>query len=375
MILLIFLLAGCGSASSDLSCIEIASYITEEQRGDLEVYSALPGSDSYDRILTVDYGIDLVDIEDGAILAAGGTEAFEIAALKLSKDANKNEVQDRLIEYISRRTAAFTGYFPEQEKILMDSRVFVKDGYALLLICPDPDKAEDLFKGMAKMEMPETIPDYPSMDERGGSQDGESDTSGWVYDHDLILLAWWSEGGAVLKEQDRAIIDACKKVFEECKKEGQTVPQFELAVHDWLIDHMEYDPGELDEYDDIEPDPYHDSPYGALIRGKGICEGYTKTFQLLMDMAGIECISIYGNSDNGVELGEHAWNQVKLDGEWYVVDVTWDDPVYSGTGSLPQSIHHKYFNVTWDDIKRNHFFDETGVPKADGTKYTWKNIR
>lgn len=57
--------------------------------------------------------------------------------------------------------------------------------------------------------------------------------------------------------------------------------------------------------------------YGALIDGSGVCEAYAEAFKLLCDTAGIPCISVYSN--------DHEWNAVKLDGNWYYVDVTWID--------------------------------------------------
>ena len=57
--------------------------------------------------------------------------------------------------------------------------------------------------------------------------------------------------------------------------------------------------------------------YGALVGKSGVCEAYAEAFKLLCDRAGIPCVSIYSN--------DHEWNAVKLDGNWYYVDVTWID--------------------------------------------------
>ena len=47
--------------------------------------------------------------------------------------------------------------------------------------------------------------------------------------------------------------------------------------------------------------------------------------QLLMDLAGVECITVVGASSGSTS--DHAWNMVRLEGEWYCVDPTWDDQV------------------------------------------------
>ncbi len=62
-----------------------------------------------------------------------------------------------------------------------------------------------------------------------------------------------------------------------------------------------------------------------LLKDGGVCEAYTRTMYLLLNMAGVPCYSICGRAG-----GSHAWNLVQLDdGEWYHLDATWDDPVGS----------------------------------------------
>jgi transglutaminase/protease-like cytokinesis protein 3 len=97
------------------------------------------------------------------------------------------------------------------------------------------------------------------------------------------------------------------------------------AVHDYLVLNTEYDLTLSDLAADVE---------GVLLYGKGICSGYAHTYKLLMQLIGVDCIVVGGtgtNQSGGTE--SHAWNMVKLDGNWYQVDVTWDDPVFSGARS------------------------------------------
>lgn len=65
-----------------------------------------------------------------------------------------------------------------------------------------------------------------------------------------------------------------------------------------------------------------------------VCEGYARAFKVLCDEAGIPCVLVDGAADNGSGNPEaHMWNYVKLDGIWYAVDVTWNDPlVYGASG-------------------------------------------
>lgn len=114
--------------------------------------------------------------------------------------------------------------------------------------------------------------------------------------------------------------------------------------------------------------PNNDNPYGFLVGKKGICLGYATTFQLFMDLLNIECITVSGTAYDNASA--HAWSQVCLDGEWYCVDVTWDDPTTSGTVSAQTA--HRYFNVTSEYMRSTrHYWDEGSIPDASGTTYSW----
>ena len=68
------------------------------------------------------------------------------------------------------------------------------------------------------------------------------------------------------------------------------------------------------------------TPYGALINGKAVCEGYARAFKVLMDTQNIPCVEVVGyvySDSNNFE--PHAWNYVSLDGKWYLVDCTYND--------------------------------------------------
>ena len=96
---------------------------------------------------------------------------------------------------------------------------------------------------------------------------------------------------------------------------GMKPHELERFVHDWI--------GDITTYETVEEDIGQvRSLYDVMIHGRGNCVGYSKTFQFLMNQLGIECMYINGVNSTGVL---HAWNAIKLDGEWYHVDVTSDD--------------------------------------------------
>ena len=138
-------------------------------------------------------------------------------------------------------------------------------------------------------------------------------------------------------------------------------------VHDWLVDNLDYDYTFSTNCHNI---------YGTLVESKPVCEGYARTFKTLMDKYDIACIIVTGTGINSSSSGAHAWNYVQLDGEWYAMDVTWDDPKINGTGTLDEEwlnqVHHSYFLKGANDTKfmNSHILDEDfEVPTLNGSDY------
>jgi len=182
------------------------------------------------------------------------------------------------------------------------------------------------------------------------------------YNPDAILAAWGSGDRGALSLKNRQILDACADVIEELITEDMSDYRKELTIHDWIIKWADYDKGALSNAPDAKPDPDNDNPYGLLIQKKAICRGFTSTFQLFMDMLDVECISVDGSSVNG----EHAWNMVRLDGEWYCVDVTWNNPVNL---IKTEAVTHKYFNVPSEFMRTTgHEWEEDLTPEATAPK-------
>ena len=117
--------------------------------------------------------------------------------------------------------------------------------------------------------------------------------------------------------------------------------QTELEIHDYIIENCSYDM--------VEDEHIYSSAYGALVNGEAACEGYSKAMQLLLDRAGIENYVICGNATNqdGV-TGPHMWNVVKINGDFYHLDCTWDDP------KGDKNENHLYFNVNDEMISETH---------------------
>lgn len=361
-------LSGCGREPEEASgwtALQMARAILASQ-GAAEAVTELDGAD-FAAYAGQCYQLDPRQVEDGAALAAGGVSALEIAVLRLTEDGA--QAAEALEDYIAARAGAFTGYAPEQAAILAHSTAVSRGRYAALLICSDPAEARAAFnacfEGPPAEEPP--VPLAPRPQEPPVSGEEEQD-GGWRYDRQRLLSAW-EEGGTGLADRDQVILQSCRDLLGEIITEEMSDYEKELAVHDWMIAWAEYDQAALSSLPGAQPTPDSDNPYGFFTGRAAICTGYTSTFQLLMDLLGIECVTVEGTAYNGTE--DHAWNMVRLDGDWYCVDVTWDDPV-SSTPVSPAAAH-MYFNVTSDFMRQfGHQWDEEGVPAAEAGAWAWR---
>lgn len=96
------------------------------------------------------------------------------------------------------------------------------------------------------------------------------------------------------------------------KDVSYTEMQKAIILHDYLAIQVEYDT--------TGSNTNRFSAFGALRDGKAVCQGYALAYKYLLNKAGIECHIVTSETLN------HAWNIVKLNGKYYHVDVTWDDP-------------------------------------------------
>lgn len=114
-----------------------------------------------------------------------------------------------------------------------------------------------------------------------------------------------------------------------------------LAIHDYLIYNYEYD------YDDYQAGTLPKDSYrsgGLLMKGTGVCQAYAYSYKYIMNMLGIEC------HVTGSEEMNHAWNIINIDGAYYHVDCTWDDPIYDRLGM----VGHTYFLLSDQKIQEGN---------------------
>ena len=114
-----------------------------------------------------------------------------------------------------------------------------------------------------------------------------------------------------------------------------------LYLHDKVAEMVIYKYGTHDQ-----------TPYGALVLGEAVCNGYSTAYQLLLMRSGIRAWTVNGYSKDEA----HAWTVVWLDDETCVyTDITWDDQDDHGV------ILRNYFNMSLDEIDDDHFVNELFV--------------
>lgn len=162
------------------------------------------------------------------------------------------------------------------------------------------------------------------------------------------------------EEFDKEINEIITQMDEELGTEASDYDK-ELWIHDYLILTNDY----------ISYSDYAHSAYGAIVEGEAVCEGYTRAFQLILNMLGIENCTVTGSDSIDADAKEnHIWNAVKLGDDWYQVDITWDD-----MGNEPKDIYHAYFNITTAHMQRDHTImgNEFDVPECKGEEYFYFN--
>lgn len=168
---------------------------------------------------------------------------------------------------------------------------------------------------------------------------------------------------AKLSETDQKICLSVKEILGEIITDGMSDYDKVKAVHDYIINHCTYDTEHGTDIDSIPDASFHVE--GVILNGTAVCQGYAETFQLFMDLLNIQNLLVTGTGD-GVS---HGWNLVFLDGNWYHVDTTWDDPI---SDSGVQSLSYHYFLVNDEQMALDHVWTKDDYPVAASDELMYK---
>ncbi|WCK52758.1 stalk domain-containing protein [Aneurinibacillus sp. Ricciae_BoGa-3] len=147
------------------------------------------------------------------------------------------------------------------------------------------------------------------------------------------------------KDQENYVASKVREIVASLINPQMTEEQKVKAIHDYIVKHVAYDQT-YTKY----------SPYNALAEGTAVCQGYAMLAYKMLSEAGIENLIMTGDAD-----GEpHGWNLVKINGNWYHMDTTWDDPV----PDVPGRVSYKYYLLSDAQMKQAKHTWTTNAPAA-----------
>jgi len=144
-----------------------------------------------------------------------------------------------------------------------------------------------------------------------------------------------------------------------------------LLLHDYLVLNVAYDKDNLDSFirTGKPSNPHAHNAYGALVEGLAVCDGYARAYHYLLRQVGVESRYAEGLL-NGTD---HIWNVVNIDGSWFHVDVTANDPLLNNNFDRHGFVSHKFFLLSQAALLRHgdHKIDtaRTTPPRANSTTY------
>lgn len=313
------------------------------------------------------------ELWEACAVARDEVSAFEVAVIQVPDDGGLiGQVAAKLRDYLDSREAEFDAA-TDQGRLLhraltAQTRTTGGVGYVLLLACQDWDRAMSAFSEATdttgfgyspRYRYLDTDPNYP--DRCLFTQPNKDDMS--LYDTSAIRTAWEKDDPSGLSGEDREIYDKAKSILRKALKDGMSDLEKETAIYSWIVNNVNYDWTHQDWMKETPRASF--TPYGGLVNRKTVCLGYATTFQLLCDLAGVECITVVGAAFQSQE--DHGWNMVRLNGDWYCVDVTWDanyrEQGSDWKASGPED--WRYFNVTSDEMaESDHQWDYANTPEA-----------
>lgn len=164
-----------------------------------------------------------------------------------------------------------------------------------------------------------------------------------------------------VQEIKQQIDSVCKHLAIQLKS-ATTDNEKERLICEYFINNITYEINNL----------YNQNAGTVLCEHKGQCSGISKAVKLLLNCLGIEAIVVNGTAfdvDTG-DSGPHSWNIVKIDGEYFHLDVTF---MIGGNANKNKPYRFIYYNYSDEDIKKNHVWDERITPRCRKT-FTFPDI-
>jgi hypothetical protein len=170
-----------------------------------------------------------------------------------------------------------------------------------------------------RIKFPDTftigLDSYPALLEAGTWLDVDSYSYEWFANGKEIQFSFtiseWKDSTKITET-----VDAANIMVNQTIRPYMNNREKYLALHNALIASVDYVTDSVDK---------GQTAYSALVAHEAVCGGYSKSYKLLCDLAGLPCIYVSGMAGTTENNGRHAWNMVPVDGQWLYIDSTWDD--------------------------------------------------
>lgn len=186
----------------------------------------------------------------------------------------------------------------------------------------------------------------------------------------VILEPKYYETKEVLENRDIEVNKKIDEIIKELITPEMKDYEKEKVIHDYIVNNCKYDERYFS--GNMPRESY--TAYGALIEEVAVCQGYAVAMDKLLKAAGIDTMIILGEAkdEETNKYISHSWNLVKFEDEYYHLDATWNDPIMED-GS--DSLKYSYFNITDEQIKKTHKWNEEDYPKANKEDYSFDKLK
>ncbi len=158
----------------------------------------------------------------------------------------------------------------------------------------------------------------------------------------------------------KAVFDAAFSAVGQVVRDGMSDREKVKAIHDYLIYHANY----VNNGNYATAENWAYGAEGVLLHREGVCQSYAIAFYMMATASGVDCEYVTGTATNALSSGGHAWNRVKIDGKWYYIDCTWDDPVGGGY----EGYDYYLSETLWSD----HTVEDI-IDLSTEEKYMWEH--
>ena len=186
-----------------------------------------------------------------------------------------------------------------------------------------------------------------------------------IYGSYIVLQPVYNCDASVKQQREQEIERETVQALEQIQT-GTSQYKYVKNTFTYLIDTVDY----------VADAPDNQNIYSALVNKQTVCAGYSKATQYLLQRMGMVALYVTGNV---VDRGDHAWNIVQCDGEYYQVDTTFGDPNFleydaEQLETLPSEFMHDYYYLCCNDemMYRDRSVDtELAVPVCSSGKYNY----